>query len=100
MGRCEGKVLLGLATFGLTTGRDVPGSSRGRIGYTIVGVGFDGSFVPCAKAAPQKIETQKMTVKNSIDARIFWPSVSIQRDSWDRVPAAAKSPASRRPVEK
>jgi hypothetical protein len=41
-----------------------------------------------------------MTVKNSIDARIFWPSVSIQRDSWDRVPAAAKSPASRRPVEK
>jgi hypothetical protein len=98
MGGCEGKVLLGSATFGLTTGRDVPGSSRGRIGNTIVGTGFDGSFVPCAEAAPQKTGTQKTTVKNSIDARIFRPFLSTQRDSSDPVPAAGQAfrePASR-----
>ena len=65
---CGGKVL-----FGLATGCDVVGSSRGRIGYTIVGTGFDGSFVPCAEASPTKMGKQKPTVRNSIDARIFRP---------------------------
>ena len=100
MGGCAGNVLFGLATFGLTTGRDVPGSSRGRIGYTIVGTGFDGSFVPCAEAALQKMGKQKTTVKNSIDARIVRPFISTQRDMSDRVPAAAKAPADRPQADK
>lgn len=74
MGGREGKVL-----FGTIIGRVVAGSSRGWIGNTIVGAGFDGSFVPCAEAASKTMKTQKLTVKNSIDARIVSPSISGQR---------------------
>jgi hypothetical protein len=64
----------------VAVGRVDVGSSRGRIGNTIVGTGFEGSFVPCAKAAGNKavgskpaepkLEMPKPIVKNSIDARI------------------------------
>jgi hypothetical protein len=63
------------------------GSSRGRIGNTIVGTGFEGSFVPCAKAAPKKLEMPKLIVKNSIDARIVLPLSGARLDPSDPAPA-------------
>ena len=82
IGGCDGKVRVRTAVGGAVTG-----SSRGRIGKTIVGTGFDGSFVPCAKAASKKPATQKPIIKNSVDERMVSPSSSDQLDLWDQVPA-------------
>jgi hypothetical protein len=77
-------------------GRVVVGSSRGRIGTTIVGTGFDGSFVPCAEAAPKKLETQKLMVKNSIDARICF--ALNQRSTRSVALSSSGRPATREPA--
>lgn len=46
------------------------GSSRGRIGNTIDGTGFDGSFVPCAQAGSAKAGTQSKVIHSRPDTRI------------------------------
>lgn len=79
---CGGKVWL---LFGTAVGR--VGSSRGRIGNTMVGTGLDGSFVPCARAASKDTAPQNVTVKTSTAARIVLPlSNNIQRNLSAQVP--------------
>jgi hypothetical protein len=51
------------------------GSSTGRTGKTIVGAGFEGSFVPCADAGPGKVKMQKMAIKNNPARAVRRPSV-------------------------
>jgi hypothetical protein len=50
-------------------------------------MGLDGSFVPCAKAAPKQQETPKPIVNNNIDARIGLPLSSAWLDPSDPAPA-------------